>query len=41
MTEIQKMRVRDWLKKYDIVIIFLTFMISCVTLIALEARGIL
>ena len=41
MTFQQKMKLRDGVKKYDVAIYFVTFMIGCVGLIALEARGIL
>tara|TARA_B100000902_G_scaffold351804_1_gene362021 strand:- start:100 stop:225 length:126 start_codon:yes stop_codon:yes gene_type:complete len=41
MTELQKMRVRDWVKKYDIMILTLSFLVLSTTLIVLEHKGII
>ena len=41
MTELQKMRVRDWVKKYDIVILTLSFLVLSTILIVLEHKGII
>jgi len=41
MTEIQKMRVRDWVKKYDIAIFTLSFLALALLLIVLEHKGII
>ena len=41
MTELQKMRVRDWVKKYDIVILTLSFLVLSTILIVLEHKEII
>ena len=41
MTTIQKMKVRDWVKKYDVVLLTLTFLVVGTLLIVLEHKGII
>ncbi len=41
MTELQKMRVRDWVKKWDIAIFTASFLVLAMLLIVLEHRGII
>lgn len=41
MTTIQKMKIRDWVKKYDVLLATLTFLIIITILIVLEHKQII
>lgn len=41
MTELQKMRVRDWVRKYDVALLTASFLVLAMLLIVLEHRGII
>lgn len=41
MTTIQKMKVRDWVKKWDVLLLTLAFLALSVLLIVLEHEGVI
>ncbi len=41
MTTTQKMKVKDWVKKYDVLLATLTFLMITTTLIVLEHKEII